>query len=71
MQRVMRGFTPYPELLFCQLHKKVTKKSLHDCRLRPPRKVLKLSSIMNPASAHTNRGRPPHRLVQSQSMSKS
>jgi len=30
MQRIMRGFTPYPELLFCQLHKKVTKKSLHD-----------------------------------------
>ena len=29
-RRAMRGFTPSPELLFCQPHKKVTKKSHHD-----------------------------------------
>ena len=58
-QRAMRGFTPNPELLFCQPHKKVTKKSLHDGRLRPLRQVPTHPFITNPASAHSNRGYPP------------
>jgi len=44
----MQGFTQNPELLFCQPHKKVTKKSLHDGRLRPLRQVPTQSSITNP-----------------------
>ena len=57
-RRAMRGFTPNPELLFCQPHKKVTKKSLHDGRLRPLRQAPTHPFITNPASAHTNRGHP-------------
>jgi len=70
-RRAMRGFTPNPELLFCQPHKKVTKK-------KSPRLKAEASPSGTHTYVHNQPGLSPHqswtsshRLAKCQSMGKS